>query len=95
MAREGAKNAAKIAREALNNKSNLQTLDLLLQARQMLDDTDQQETSLMQQTIRNAVGDRIVYSCTQCGFRARHYHWQCPACNAWESLPSEPREPVL
>jgi lipopolysaccharide biosynthesis regulator YciM len=48
----------------------------------------------MQQTVRNAIGNRATYHCDQCGFRAKQYHWQCPACNAWESLPAEPSESV-
>lgn len=29
------------------------------------------------------------YACRNCGFEARHYYWQCPGCNAWETY--EPR----
>lgn len=97
MAEQGAENAAKLARDELNKKPSLQTLDQLLQARLMLDNPDkaeQQDISIMQQTVRNAIGNRNTYCCDQCGFRARHYHWQCPACNAWESLPPEPNEPT-
>ncbi|MDN5844472.1 MAG: lipopolysaccharide assembly protein LapB, partial [Alcaligenaceae bacterium] len=25
------------------------------------------------------------YACNQCGFEARHFYWQCPGCNAWET----------
>lgn len=25
------------------------------------------------------------YSCKTCGFEARHYYWQCPGCNSWET----------
>lgn len=93
---EGAENAAKLARNELIRKPSLQTLDQLLQARAMDDSTrsqvNQQDLQLMQQTVRNAIGNRRAYYCDQCGFRAKQYHWQCPACNAWESLPSEPSE---
>ncbi|MFA6040200.1 MAG: lipopolysaccharide assembly protein LapB [Methylophilus sp.] len=88
---EGAEAAAKLARNELIRKPNLKTLDQLLQARAMSND-NQQDVQLMQQTVRNAIGDRAAYHCNQCGFRAKQYHWQCPACNAWESLPSEPSE---
>jgi len=97
MAEQGAENAAKLARDELNKKPSLQTLDQLLQARLMLDGTEkaeQQDISIMQQTVRNAIGNRNTYCCDQCCFSARHYHWQCPACNAWESLPPEPDEPT-
>jgi len=25
------------------------------------------------------------YACRVCGFEARHYYWQCPGCNSWET----------
>lgn len=96
IAEEGAQSAASLARNELIRQPGLQTLDQLLQARAMSDnDSDNhQDIQLMQQTVRNAIGDRAAYHCDQCGFRAKQYHWQCPACNAWESLPSEPSEAV-
>lgn len=92
LAEEGAESAAKLARNELAKKPSLQTLDQLLQARAMLDKSEQQDTQLMQQTVRNAIGNRNAYYCGQCGFRARNYHWQCPACNSWESFPPDPKE---
>lgn len=99
---EGPDKAAKLARNELIRKPNLTTLDQLLQARAMADETkknvknlaNNQDIQLMQQTVRNAIGDRAAYHCDQCGFRAKQYHWQCPACNAWESLPAEPCEAI-
>ncbi len=97
---EGAEKAAKLARNELIRQPNLTTLDQLLQARAMADETttvakkqsNNQDIQLMQQTVRNAIGNRAAYHCNQCGFRAKQHHWQCPACNAWESLPAEPSE---
>ena len=91
LADEGTESATKLARNELIRNPNLKTLDQLLQARAMEND-NQQDIQLMQQTVRNAIGDRSAYHCDQCGFRAKLYHWQCPACNAWESLPAEPSE---
>jgi lipopolysaccharide assembly protein B len=95
---EGAESAATLARNELIRKPNLQTLDQLLQARAMSETNSSskgyQDIQLMQQTVRNAIGNRAAYHCNQCGFRAKQYHWQCPACNAWESLPSEPSEAI-
>ena len=95
---EGAEKAAKLARNELIRQPSLTTLDQLLQARAMADETQKQgsnqDIQLMQQTVRNAIGNRAAYHCDQCGFRAKQYHWQCPACNAWESLPAEPSEAV-
>ena len=93
---EGAEKAAKLARNELIRQPSLTTLDQLLQARAMADETkkqsNNQDIQLMQQTVRNAIGNRAAYHCDQCGFRAKQHHWQCPACNAWESLPAEPSE---
>src|SRR5690606_36832311 len=25
------------------------------------------------------------YACDVCGFEARHFYWQCPGCNSWET----------
>ena len=98
LAEEGPEKAAKLARNELIRQPSLTTLDQLLQARAMADETKKtagnQDIQLMQQTVRNAIGNRAAYHCDQCGFRAKQYHWQCPACNAWESLPAEPSEAV-
>ena len=98
LAEEGADSAAKLARNELIRKPSLQTLDQLLQARAMDNggkkQTQTEDIQLMQQTVRNAIGNRAAYHCNQCGFRAKQYHWQCPACNAWESLPAEPSEAI-
>lgn len=89
---EGAESAANLARNELERQPSLQTLDQFLQSRALTDQTNQQDILLVRQTVRNAIGNRSAYFCDQCGFRAKHYHWQCPACNAWESLPPEPKE---
>lgn len=96
LAENGAEAASKLARNELIRQPSLHTLDQLLQARAMVDRNSKtaQDIQLMQQTVRNAIGNRAAYHCNQCGFRAKQYHWQCPACNAWESLPPEPTEAI-
>jgi len=94
LAEEGAESAATLARNELIKKPSLSTLDQLLQARAIVEthhqqNTHQQDTQLMQQAVRHAIGNRTAYYCEQCGFKAKYHHWQCPACNAWESLPAE------
>jgi len=98
LAEEGAESAAKLARNELIRKPSLNTLDQLLQARAIVESnhpqnlkiSNAQDTQLMQQAVRHAIGNRTAYYCEQCGFKAKYHHWQCPACNAWESLPAEP-----
>lgn len=100
LAEEGAESAARLARNELIKKPSLSTLDQLLQARAIVEANNQQgtnqqnsnpqDTQLMQQAVRHAIGNRTAYHCDQCGFKAKYHHWQCPACNAWEALPAEP-----
>lgn len=100
LAEESPEKAAKLARNELIRQPSLTTLDQLLQARAMADETstkkqaNNQDIQLMQQTVRNAIGNRAAYHCDHCGFRAKQHHWQCPACNAWEALPAEPSEAI-
>lgn len=94
LAEEGADSAAKMAIDELERKPSLQTLDQLLKARG-LQATPNTDNGLMQQTVRYAIGNRSAYCCEQCGFKARNFHWQCPACNAWEALPAELKETTL
>ena len=93
LAEQGPESAAVLAREELSKKPSLQTLDQLLNARMLFDKHDQQDTNLTQQTVRAAIGTRNAFVCDQCGFRAKNFHWQCPACNAWEAIAPEPNEP--
>ena len=91
---EGADSAARMAIDELERKPSLQTLDQLLKARGLQAEPNT-DNGLMQQTVRYAIGNRSAYCCEQCGFKARNFHWQCPACNAWEALPAELKETTL
>ena len=45
------------------------------------------EESLTRGLIQKYVKQLSRYRCTQCGFEAANYYWQCPACTRWESYP--------
>lgn len=94
LAEQGADIAANMAISELERKPSLQTLEQLLKARG-LQANPSTDNALTQQTVRYAIGNRTAYCCEQCGFKARNFHWQCPACNAWEALPAEPKETTL
>lgn len=94
LSEQGADSAARLARDELERKPSLQTLEHLLKARTQAGDSSG-DTQLMQMTVRNAIGNRNAYVCSQCGFKARNFHWQCPACNAWESISPEPKESTV
>ena len=92
---EGALEAEKIARNELIQRPSLVALEQLFQAKAMRNSNELENIELIQQTLKNAIGNRKFYVCNECGFKARQFHWQCPACNAWESLPSEPVDIIL
>jgi len=94
LAEQGADIAANMAVSELERKPSLQTLEQLLKARSLQANASA-DNGLIQQTVRYAIGNRTAYCCEQCGFKARNFHWQCPACNAWEALPAEPKETTL
>ena len=92
---KGANEAENIARNELIQRPSLSALDKFFQAQAIGKTNKIDNVELIQQTIKNTIGDRRFYMCNQCGFKARQFHWQCPACNAWESLPSEPADIIL
>jgi len=92
---EGPIEAEKIARNELIQRPSLNALDKIFQAKAMAKDDAIEDIELIQQTIKNALGNRKFYVCSECGFKARQFHWQCPACNGWETLPSEPIDIIL
>lgn len=92
---EGAQAAAELARAELVRKPSLNSLDRLLQAREMQKSEAGEDVALMKHTVHHFLGNTRSYCCSQCGFRARQYYWQCPGCNHWESFPPEPKEQPL
>ena len=92
---EGVNQARDIARNELIQRPSLRALDQLFQAHAIDKKNEIENVELIQQTIKNSIGDRRFYACKECGFKAKQFHWQCPACNAWESLPSEPIDIIL
>lgn len=92
---EGADAAAKLARAELIRKPSLNILDRLLQAREIEKSGEESDVGLIKNTVHHFLGNTRSYCCSQCGFRARQYYWQCPGCNHWESFPPEPKEQPL
>ncbi|MGE8589982.1 MAG: lipopolysaccharide assembly protein LapB [Alcaligenes sp.] len=43
------------------------------------------DLSLLRSLIHKHTQRLDRYSCKVCGFEARHYYWQCPGCNSWET----------
>ncbi len=83
--------AESLAAEALKQQPGLRVLDDYLQARTAGADTDL-EIRMTQDLVHRQVSRISYYQCTHCGFKARQFFWQCPACAAWEGIPPEKKE---
>jgi lipopolysaccharide biosynthesis regulator YciM len=86
--KNGAEKAEELARNNLIKKPSIEVLDQLFSA-QASKDNKNQDIKIIQQIVKNTIGNRLFHICNQCGFKARQHHWQCPACNSWETLSTE------
>ncbi len=81
--------ARELAAEALKRTPNLRVLDDYLQARSIGGETADLEMRLAQDLVHRQVSRTSHYQCGRCGFKARQFFWQCPACASWDSIPPE------
>lgn len=84
----GPQAAYELVKEELRRSPTLIGLDRLLEA-QLLAAPDERKADL--QVLKNLVhthSSRLaVYLCGSCGFKAKQFYWQCPACGGWETFP--------
>ncbi len=78
-----------LAAEALKRTPSLRVLDDYLQARSAEAGADDLETRLAQDLVHRQVSRTTYYHCARCGFKARQFFWQCPACAGWDSVAPE------
>jgi lipopolysaccharide biosynthesis regulator YciM len=57
----------------------------LASARELAD--ERADLELTRALVHRQVNRLSVFLCRQCGFKARKFHWHCPACGQWESYP--------
>ncbi|TAM87793.1 MAG: lipopolysaccharide assembly protein LapB [Candidimonas sp.] len=95
-ARRGYDPAWEFARAALRAHPSLLGLDRLLEAELASGDSSGKagiapgaDLGLLRTLIHKHIQRLDRYSCRVCGFEARHFYWQCPGCNSWETY--EPR----
>jgi lipopolysaccharide biosynthesis regulator YciM len=46
----------------------------------------QESLTAIKNLTRRLLESRSVYKCQQCGFDAKHLHWQCPGCKNWNTV---------
>jgi len=86
---KGAEAAYKLVRDELRRNPTLLGLDRLLEAQIVGAASPERRHDL--ELVRNLVHShtrRLArYRCENCGFKARQFHWLCPACGGWETYP--------
>jgi lipopolysaccharide biosynthesis regulator YciM len=77
-----------LAREALHRSPSLLALGQYLDTRsQLATPNERDDLEVVKNLIHNHTRRIGRYICTNCGFKARQFHWQCPGCTHWESYP--------
>ena len=86
---KGAEAAYTMVRDELRRNPTLLGLDRLLEAQIIGTNAPDRRRDL--ELVRNLVHGhtrRLArYRCESCGFKARQFHWRCPACGGWETYP--------
>jgi lipopolysaccharide biosynthesis regulator YciM len=85
---EGPEAAYRIVRDELRRNPTLLGLDKLLEAELLSAPAERRhDIELVRNLVQGQTRRLARYRCESCGFRARQFHWQCPACMNWETYP--------
>ena len=86
---KGPEAAYRMVRDELRRNPTLLGLDRWLEAQIIAASSPDKRRDL--ELVRNLVHGhtrRLArYRCETCGFKARQFHWRCPACGGWETYP--------
>jgi lipopolysaccharide biosynthesis regulator YciM len=86
---KGPEDAYRLVRDELRRNPTLLGLDRLLEV-QIIGATSperRRDLELMRNLVHSHTQRLARYRCEGCGFKARQFHWRCPACGGWETYP--------
>ncbi|MGA8147342.1 MAG: lipopolysaccharide assembly protein LapB [Gallionellaceae bacterium] len=84
--RDGAEAAYQLVRDELRRNPTLLGLEKLLEARLLeIPDDSRADVELVKNLVHQRTRALAMYRCTNCGFKARHFYWHCPACHGWDT----------
>ncbi len=88
MKSEGAAAAYNLVKADLLQNPTLVGLDRLLEA-ELLAAPEEKKADLkvLKDVVHTHSSRLAVYLCANCGFKAKQFYWQCPACAGWETFP--------
>ncbi len=89
----GPEEAYRLVKEELRRNPTLLGLDKLLQAQILIAPAERRsDLELIRNLVHGHTRRVARYRCEQCGFKARQFHWHCPACAGWETYPPKRTE---
>ena len=88
LAEDGTEAARELVRESLQRNPTLQGLEKLYET-ELLDAPEHRKADvrILRDLLQTHSSRLAVYLCGNCGFKAKQYYWQCPACSGWETFP--------
>ena len=90
---QGAEAAYQLVKEELRRNPTLLGLDKLLEAQILAAPAERRhDLELVKNLVHGHTRRLARYRCEACGFKARQFHWHCPACGGWETYPPKRTE---
>src|SRR5690606_35213609 len=86
---KGPEQAYALVRDELRRNPTLLGLDRLLEAQIVATGSPdkRRDLELVRSLVHSHTRRLARYRCESCGFKARQFHWRCPACGGWETYP--------
>ena len=86
---KGPEQAYALVRDELKRNPTLLGLDRLLEAQIIAAGSPdkRRDLELVRSLVHGHTRRLARYRCETCGFKARQFHWRCPACGGWETYP--------
>ena len=82
-----------LVKEELRRNPTLLGLDKLLEAQILVAPQERRhDLELVKNLVHGHTRRLARYRCENCGFKARQFHWRCPACSGWETYPPKRTE---
>lgn len=90
---EGPEGAYRLVRDELRRNPTLIGLDKLIEAQILSAPAERRhDLEMVKNLVHNHTRRLARYRCEDCGFKARQFYWQCPACLGWETYPPKRTE---
>ncbi len=86
---KGHEEAYRLVRDELRRNPTLLGLDRMLEAQIIAAGSPERrrDLELVRSLVHGHTRRLARYRCETCGFKARQFHWRCPACGGWETYP--------